>query len=116
MTDPLEPNINAYGTYARVEALADWLEVAAMVGRRVTRAQLEDIIFDNGWTQLSPQQFLLPEGIEEHATPEYWVEAVETTLRRRQSILVERWPFELLGTWRVAVKTGADVIVPYTAM
>lgn len=116
MTEPLEPNINAYGTYARVEALADWLEVAALVGRRVTRAQLEDMIFDNGWTELSPQQFRLPDGTEEFATPESWVEAVETTLRLRESILVDRWPFEIVGTWRVAPRTGTELTVPYTAM
>src|SRR5450759_3429280 len=109
MTAPLEPNINAYGTYARVEALADWLEVAALVGRRVTRAQLEDMIADNGWTELSPQQLYLADGAEESATPEAWVEAVLTTLNRRQDILRERWPYEIRGTWRVLPRAGAEV-------
>ncbi|WP_404351149.1 hypothetical protein LG324_01455 [Phycicoccus jejuensis] len=116
MSRPLEPDINAYGTYGRVEALADWLEVAALAGRRVTRAQLEDMIFDNGWTRLSPQQFLLPDGMEEEATPESWVEAVHSTLQRREQVLGVKWPFEIVGSWRVKKRPGANTVVPYTAM
>lgn len=41
MTKPSEPDINAYGTYGRVEAVADWIELAARARRRVTKAQLE---------------------------------------------------------------------------
>ncbi|MGY0536357.1 hypothetical protein ACW14X_02495 [Nocardioides sp. YJ-D4] len=115
MSGPIEPNIHAYGTYARVEALADWLEIAALAGRRVTSAQLEDMIADNGWTRLSPRQFLLPTNQEDDATPEAWVEAVRETLLRRQEILGERWPYEFRGSWRVT-STASDPVVPYNAL
>lgn len=115
MTGLIEPNINAYGTYARVEALADWLEVAALVNRRVTSAQLEDMISDNLWTRLSSRQFLLPDDKEDDTTPETWVDAVHQTLLRRQDTLGDRWPYEFKGTWRVAV-TNQDLCVPYNAL
>jgi hypothetical protein len=115
MNGRIEPNINAYGTYARVEALADWLEVAALVNRRVTSTQLEDMIADNLWTRLSSRQFLLPEDKEDDTTPETWVDAVHQTLLRRQDILGDRWPYRFSGTWRIAA-AHHDPYVPYNAL
>lgn len=45
----LPARADAYGNLARHSALADWLEVAALSGLRVSRADLQDIILDSNW-------------------------------------------------------------------
>ena len=111
----VEPDINAYGTYGRVEALADWLELAALAGRRVTSAQLEAMIADNGWTRLSPRQYLLPAAEESDSPPEAWVEAVFQAVAKRQSVLRDAWPYEIRGDWRIIARAG-ELHTPYNAL
>ena len=57
----IEPNIHAYGTYARDSALADFLELQALYNRRsMTRADLGDYVIDNNWTRLSQEHVVGP--------------------------------------------------------
>lgn len=116
MDEPIGPDIDAYGTFARVEALADWIELAALAGRRVTGSSLADMISDNGWLTLSPQKFRLPSDQSEHAWPEDWADAVHMCLRSRELLLGEDWPFEFTGNWALRSRAKADTTVPYVAM
>lgn len=45
----VEPDIDRYGRYARESALADFLEIAALAGHKMSREALADYIVDNGW-------------------------------------------------------------------
>lgn len=119
----IEPDLEAYGRYARASAIADWLEVAAWKGRRMTRAQLEELFFDNNWTTKYPQQFITAEDIAEsddHDDPEFqsnvpelWSEAILAVLQERADILGEKWPFEIKGNWRVVPTAAIDTYPPY---
>ena len=45
----IEPNVEAYGKYGRVSALADYLEVSALSGNPTKRRLLSDFIVDSDW-------------------------------------------------------------------
>lgn len=45
----ISPNIEAYGSYARASALADFLELAALKGRTFTVADVSAYLQDNNW-------------------------------------------------------------------
>lgn len=47
----IEPDIDIYGGLARGSALADYLELLALAGKRCTRAQLEDAVKDKYWSR-----------------------------------------------------------------
>jgi hypothetical protein len=89
-------NIDVYGTYARQSALADYLEVAALVGSSITQASLGRSIQENGWATLPRRQFLTVENVDED--PEAWAESVFSVIRERAQILDQRYPFELQRT------------------
>lgn len=55
-----EPNIDAYGTYARWSALADALELEALLGRSRSEADLGDYIADMGWTRRPVEHYHIP--------------------------------------------------------
>lgn len=116
MSDPIGIDIDRYGTYARPEALADWLELAALVGRRMASAQLEDLISDNGWTHLKPRQFKVTDADAEWATPEVWTDATKAALNIRAETLGDLWPFKLVDSWRVEYTGGVPRDSPYVAM
>lgn len=86
-------DIDAYGTYARESALADYVEVAALVGRRITEAALARSIEENDWARLPRRQFLTVENVDED--PEAWAKAVFSVIRERVQLLADRYPFEL---------------------
>ena len=46
----ISPDIDAYGTYGRVSAAADAVEISAVRGRAITKEQLSDLIYDKRWT------------------------------------------------------------------
>jgi hypothetical protein len=49
MSNRIGPDANIYGTYAKISALADFVEVCTLKNVRVTRARLADLILDNRW-------------------------------------------------------------------
>jgi hypothetical protein len=94
--DRVSMNIDAYGTYGRQGALADYLEVAALAGTRVTEAALARSIEEYGWARLPRRQFLTIDNIDED--PAAWAESVFSTIRERAQLLGERYPFGLERT------------------
>jgi hypothetical protein len=86
----VEPDIDIYGNRARASALADYLEVAALFKRRVTRAALEDLVEDNEWVERPRRQVFLPDQGEDPAT---WGEAVFNVLTEREERLGDKYPF-----------------------
>ena len=98
----LEPDVDAYGTYARVSALADFLELVALNGSRLSRGNTADYIGDLSWQSLLKELFLSgddeadshdeydeePSGGTEEAA-----ERVFALLRRRAECLGELYPF-----------------------
>ncbi len=58
MTD-LEPSIDAYGTYARASALADFVELWALQQRPKSRSDIADYIDDNGWSAIVRETFAI---------------------------------------------------------
>jgi len=89
--------------------------MAALARRRVTSTQLEAMITDNGWSRLSPRQFVIPQTAEESMTPEAWVEAVYATILRRAAILGDSWPYELKHGWRL-IANRDQMHSPYNAL
>ncbi|WP_143338057.1 hypothetical protein [Demequina sp. NBRC 110054] len=113
---PITPDIDAYGHRNRAEALADWLELAAIADRPINSAQLGDLISDNSWSRKQPRQFRVPEGLESEMTPENHVDAVKKVLDRRNETLDHLWPFEIQDSWQVVKREGASLDVPYVAL
>lgn len=110
----IEPDIDAYGIYARATALADYLELLSLHGQTMTTAQLRDMINDNGWQPTANENFLVPA-----ADPEDDFEAFED---RVQSLLIERaeilggaYPFQVDAAGRVTF-TGQLQGSPYVAL
>ena len=106
----LEPNVDAYGTYARASAIADFLEVAALHGARPRQANVADYIQDVSWgakiheTYLSPSQAggaadVEGEGLGSDA--EEAAERVFAMLRQRAEVLGALYPFRTLSQGNV---------------
>lgn len=100
----LEPSVDAYGTYARVSALADFLELVALDGSRLSRGNTADYIGDLAWQSLLKELFPSVDG--ETASSEEYVEEpsggaeeaaerVFDLLGRRSECLGERYPFHV---------------------
>jgi hypothetical protein len=53
---PIQPNIDAYGTYARASALADYLELCALLRAPMLKAALEDMVADR-WERKTNELF-----------------------------------------------------------
>jgi hypothetical protein len=103
MTTPtaVDLDMEAYGTYARSCAIADWLELAAIAGISKSQADLEDIVTDNGWTSKQPRMFQLSPEHTDDLPPEEWAEAVLSMLSERVDVLGSRWPFRLAPSGRL---------------
>ena len=121
--DPVAIDCEIYGSTTRAEALADWLELAAIAGRRVTSAQLAGMIFDNGWAHLAPTQYSKhggpytePGDEDQLGMAAALTDAVRSVLTMRETVLGERWPFKLEPSWQVKLREGVDLYCPYTAM
>lgn len=91
----IEPDIDRYGQDARVSALADYLELAALAGHRVTIAALQDLIVDNEWVRRPIRRYLLPEDVEDD--PDSWADAVFAMIAERGAQLGDLYPFEVSG-------------------
>lgn len=100
----LEPNVDAYGTYARVSALADFLELVALDGSRLSRGNTADYIGDLSWQSLLKDLFLSDDGEttfsdeyseEPSGGTEEAAERVFNLLDHRSECLGERYPFHV---------------------
>ena len=90
----IEPNIDRYGKYARSSALADYLELAALAGKRITRDRLEDLIEENEWARRPKRQYYTP---NQEPDPAAWSDSVFSVVADRRAALVDRYPFEERG-------------------
>jgi hypothetical protein len=108
-------NIDAYGTYARQSALADYLEVAALFERNITEAALARSIEENGWATLPRRQFLTVENFDED--PEAWAKSVFSVIRERVQILDQHYPFELeSASLKLRIPRTEIIDSPYIAL
>jgi hypothetical protein len=117
---PIVADANAYGTYGRISALADFLEVCALKKLRVRKQQLADMIGDNGWQlrdlMVNPSDEQDPDVSEdpEEDLPvaldlaDDAADRVFSTIRERADILGSRYPFRIYGE-RVMVKAGVSL-------
>ncbi|MCS3442454.1 hypothetical protein [Microbacterium phyllosphaerae] len=91
----LEIDIERYGQDARVSALADYLEIAALSGIKITRAALQDLIVDNEWVRRPLRRYHLPEEVEND--PESWADSVFSMIADREGQLGDLYPFKEQG-------------------
>lgn len=91
----IEIDIDRYGQDARVSALADYLEIAALAGIRVTRAALQDMIVDNEWVRRPIRRYHIPDDVADD--PASWSEAVFRMISDRAAQLDTLYPFEERG-------------------
>ena len=94
-------DIDAYGTYARASALADFLELLAIQKQSMTRASLLDLIHDNSWTLRAAENFSIP-GEDPSADDEG--ERVFNLIDERVAILGDRYPFKTDNAGRLTFK------------
>ena len=57
----LEPAVDAYGSYARASAIADFLELWALNRQPKSRSDIADYIGDNGWASKLHETFAAPD-------------------------------------------------------
>lgn len=111
----IEPNIDIYGKYARISALADYIEIAALADIRITEASLADMIVDNEWVRRPVRQFITPENVNED--PGELSKNIFALLRERRAVLGDTYPFEEAGkSLRKRADTPEPVECRYTAL
>jgi len=127
---PIQPNIDAYGTYARASALADYLEFRALLGDPLGRPALEDMIADrwerkanelfvegtggpDGWQSTTEEAELDPEAdlegdptLDDDAATQLG-RRVFDLLSERSRLLEDVYPFDLDDN-SVVVRDGVD--------
>jgi hypothetical protein len=107
----LQANIDAYGTYARTSALADFAELYAWTAGPLSEAALADLINDNGWVRRMHDLVRLPDDPREDEAVEMDEEATEggveeepwsaaagsvfDLLRERADTLSDSYPFSV---------------------
>jgi hypothetical protein len=107
------PDVDKYGTYARVSAVSDLLEWQALAEPSMTVAELADYIRDSHWTGRLLERFRTPEDLAPAATEEDVPDSdnerlsgqidrstdaagrVFDVLRQRSTILGDRYPFAI---------------------
>jgi hypothetical protein len=57
---PIQPTIDAYGTFARASNLADHLELLCLMGQSLNRKGLADVISDRSWVVKMEELFDVP--------------------------------------------------------
>lgn len=129
-TTPIQPAIDAYGTYARASNLADHLEILAILGDSVSRAELADLIADQDLTAKMDELFAgpLPAPRRQFEDDEDEVEDAVTgnegsaqaarvfdVLFERSDVLGALYPFSVDNA--VTLKDGVDLETsPYVAL
>jgi hypothetical protein len=112
MTDLLEPNIEAYGKYARASALADYAELLSIKGYHVTVEQVTDYCDDIGWR--GHELIRCP---NEQTSDDSIGEQVFAILRERSDLLRKSYPFELTsGRLRVGKNAGQAAYVAFLCL
>lgn len=122
MSSRIAADANVYGTYARISALADFVEVCALKGISITRSRLADLVADNRWQlrdlMVGPEDEEPDEKMsvaQDLATDS--ADRVFSTLLERAEILGPLYPFEveaehliLRGAFNVADSTYVAIL------
>ncbi len=120
----LEPDIDAYGSFARVSAVADFLELSALREQRVKRADVADYISDMRWGSIPEEAYATPETVvdeDEDPGEELGLDAEDVTgrifsiLGRRSAYLGARYPFKV-GPEEQSIEVLNDQPSPYLAL
>ena len=114
MNEIISANIDAYGTYARVSALADFVEVCAVKGVRVNRGQLADLMADNRWTfrelitgpdyDDEPELERLPNRLDRAGEA---ADSIVSVLQERSDALKDGYPFQFKES-HIKLEPGTD--------
>jgi len=88
----VEANLDIYGSLARASAVADYLEVAALAGRRITADELADVAEQLNWSRKGRRQIII-EGDDPEETPEGWPEMAFSVIGERIDVLGDDYPF-----------------------
>lgn len=110
----VEMNIERYGKKGRAAAIADYWELCALDGRRISEAQIADKIDDNGWS--ATEVDLVRSGGtsvagslgEEQEGSRRIAARARLLVERRSVALRDEYPFAWVGP-RLALKSGFDV-------
>jgi hypothetical protein len=90
----ITPSIDRYGKYAQASAIADYLELVALVhGGSPTRAAVADMIVDNNWKVKSAENFFVPDLEDEDEEVGDAVERIFNILAERRLVLGGAYPF-----------------------
>lgn len=109
-------NVDAYGLEARGSALADYLELLAISGHQLSRANFVAFIEDADWNINAHENIAIPgqhdDDLEE---PD---ERVYNLIYERRAILGDRYPFALDAADRITYQPldGQDFYVPLLAL
>lgn len=109
----IHPDIEAYGTYARLSSLVDYFEVAALNNHNLSFSEMSELVKDSGWLE-SDINLIADKGIfishesslssanddEGDSEPglsktEEWKDAIQTTIYQRINELGASYPFEI---------------------
>lgn len=117
MSGRISANIDAYGTYARVSALADFLEVCAVKRVSLNRGRVADLIADNHWHRQFREIFIGPVDGDEPEPDRLSdrldrsreaADSVMSALQERADALKERYPFHF-EEGHIELRTDADL-------
>ena len=121
----IEPNKGAYGPEADASNLADWLELLALAGTPLRRAELADYLRDSGWVVRSRELYHSPtvdepdeddvDGGAEIDPAEEHSAIVFAIAEQRAAELKALWPFRLDDVAVVAEEI-ADHHRPYLCL
>lgn len=106
MTLAIGPDIDAYGVYGYASSLADFAEFAALKGRSLSRADVQNIIDDNDWSRRDRSTIRVvvevPEGAADLAKQAFVV------LKERVTVLGDNYPF-LVSDERLSLRDDVEL-------
>jgi len=97
----IDINIDKYGSKGRLGALADYWEVCAIAGLRLSRSDIGDAVRDNGWANLEVDRLQTPLDATELSMGAEQDRSVRTAGRvldlilQRSNVLGDGYPFAL---------------------
>lgn len=112
MTSTVEPNIEVYGKYARVSALADYAELLSVKGFQVSQERVSDYAQDLSWT--GEELIRCP---DEPPSPDSVGDQVFRMLEERAYLAQGDYPFTLdSGVLRASHEAHQTVYLAFLAL